>query len=201
MIAINKKHLIAVATLLATVFLTCGCSVRVADLTLVSTKNIDLSNANFDVKRGQRAKGEDCVVLLLGIPLGVPNLEKAIDHALETGKGNVMVDQVTYGNVADFIIAGQSCIDVEGTVLNTGSTGRTPNKAVVKEPISYQEKTPAMNQAPAPYAPATQPVVENSDPNYENNQQVQPSHSGGVDLRHCLSLQSNEAIAKCVRGK
>jgi len=41
------------------------------------------------------------------------------------------------------------------------------------------------------------PVTQtNATPNYENNQQVQFGHSG-VDLTHCLKLQTNEAIARC----
>ncbi len=100
-----------------------GCSTRVADLTLVSTKNIDLSNAQLDVRQGKRVKGEDCAIILLGIlPLGTPSLETAIDRALEKGNGNVMVDQVTYFKWAYFILATQSCIEVEGTVLAVAAT-------------------------------------------------------------------------------
>ena len=88
-----------------------GCSVRVADLTLVSTKNVDLSAARLDVREGRRVEGEDCVFFLFGLP----NLEDAIDEALEKGNGNIMVDQVSYQK-ARFLF---SCIEVEGTVLNT----------------------------------------------------------------------------------
>jgi len=81
---------------LLVLFFGTGCTVRVADLTLVSTKNIDLSNAHLDARRGVRVTGSDCVFWILGlIPLGVPNLETAIDDALVKGGGNVMVDQVT----------------------------------------------------------------------------------------------------------
>lgn len=191
----NKKpRLMTIAALLVAVFITSGCSVRVADLTLVSTKNIDLSDANFDAKKGQRAKGEDCVVHLLGIPLGVPNLEKAVDKALETGRGNVMVDQVTYANAVNFIIAGQSCIEVEGTVLHTATTGTTPNKPAIKAPVSYYQQVPAPQYQPVP---AAQPVVENTTPSY----QEPPHEQSEKDLRGCLSLVGNEAITKCIRRK
>jgi adhesin HecA-like repeat protein len=99
------------------------CSARIADLTLVSTKNIDLSPAQLDVRRGVRATGQDCVYAPLGlIPLGVPNLETAVDRALEKGGGNVMVDQVTYQRGIYFVVASQMCIIAEGTVLNTATT-------------------------------------------------------------------------------
>lgn len=99
-----------------------GCTTRVADLTLVSTKNIDLSKATLDIRKGRRVKGEDCTIALLGLfPLGIPNLENAMDDALEKGRGNVMVDQVTYLSGAYFVLASQSCVRVEGTVLNVRS--------------------------------------------------------------------------------
>ena len=96
-----------------------GCTFRVADLTLVSTKNVDLNNTSLDARKGTREKGEHCAFALLGlIPLGIPNLEEAVDEALEKGKGNIMVDQVTYSTGAYYILLSQSCIEVEGTVLN-----------------------------------------------------------------------------------
>ncbi len=93
------------AALLAT-----GCAIRVADLTLISTKNIDLSDAKIDVRKGVRATGEDC-----GYFFTLPNLENAIDDALQRGHGNIMVDQVTYSRPVPF----GACIEVEGTVINT----------------------------------------------------------------------------------
>lgn len=105
-----------------------GCAARVGDLTLISTKNIDLSDARMNIKEGKRTKGEDCAYALLGlIPLGIPNLERAVDDALEKGNGNVMVDQVTYQNGAYFILASRFCIEVEGTVLNVAEGKTQPH--------------------------------------------------------------------------
>jgi len=115
-----KSHRILLLVLLIVLFLGSGCSTRVADLTLVSTKNIDLSNTTIDLKKGKRTKGEDCVFVFL-FPFGLPNLEEAIDDALEKAHGNVMVDQVSYYKNKSFLI-GQSCIEVEGTVLNIAKT-------------------------------------------------------------------------------
>lgn len=96
-----------------------SCSMRVADLTMVSTKNIDLSDTQLDARKGQRQTGEDCRFNLLGlIPFGLPNMEEAVDKALEKGKGNVMVDEVTEYKIIWVVIGFISCIDVEGTVLN-----------------------------------------------------------------------------------
>ncbi|MCI0563884.1 MAG: hypothetical protein MN733_35875, partial [Nitrososphaera sp.] len=74
------------------------------------------------VKEGKRIEGKDCTYAILGlIPLGIPNLERAVDDALQKGNGNMMVDQVTYQEGAYFILASQSCIRVEGTVLNVAA--------------------------------------------------------------------------------
>jgi hypothetical protein len=100
-----------------------ACTTRVADLTLISTKNIDLSNVSLDLKKGKRVVGEDCVVWPLGIPIRIPTLETAVDHALEQGGGNIMIDQVTYQSAYTWIIASYTCIRTEGTVLDSRGGG------------------------------------------------------------------------------
>ncbi len=106
-----------IGILLAVSCITWGCTTRVADLTIVSTKNLDLADAkSLDAKKGQRFKGEDCVFIFI-IPWGVPNLEKAVDQALQKGNGNVMVDQVSYSKFFSLGLIGQHCLEVEGAVL------------------------------------------------------------------------------------
>ena len=75
-------------------------------------------NTHLDSRQGRRQKGEDCKFSLLGIPFGLPNLEEAVDRALEAGGGNIMVDQVTEFKETWFVVATQECIVVEGTILN-----------------------------------------------------------------------------------
>ena len=96
-----------------------ACETRVGDLTFVSTRNIDLSDAHLDIKTGKRVSGEDCRVNPLGIRLfGLPNLKDAIDEALTVGGGNLMVDQVTRVRGEWWLIATRSCYVIEGTVIN-----------------------------------------------------------------------------------
>ncbi len=123
-----KSHKVSLLVLLIAFFVGSGCSNRIADLTLVSTKNIDLSNASLDLKHGKRTKGEDCKFVFI-VPFGMPSLEEAIDDALEKGRGNIMVDQVSYAVNKSFIV-GQMCIEVEGTVLRTAEkrTSRRQNR-------------------------------------------------------------------------
>jgi hypothetical protein len=99
-----------------------GCSARVADMSIISTKNIDLTQAvNLDVNNAERFSGEDCSFFLLNqYPFAnkLPNLEIAVDEALNRGNGNVMVDGVTEESDVWAIIGNIKCIYAEGTVLN-----------------------------------------------------------------------------------
>ncbi len=92
---------------------------RTGDLTLVSTKNIDLTNTRVDAKNGKRVTGEDCQTNILGIPLGLPTLQTAIDRALEIGGGNIMLDEAAYVKNDSYILFGKHCIIAEGAVINT----------------------------------------------------------------------------------
>lgn len=97
-----------------------GCTTRMGDLTLVSTKNIDLTDARLDARKGRRYKGEDCRFVLFDmIPFGLPNLQTAIDKALQAGNGNVMVDEVTELKETWLVVGHTLCFVAEGTVLNT----------------------------------------------------------------------------------
>lgn len=96
-----------------------GCTYRIGDLTLVSTKNIDITDIGTLKTKGERIEAKDCAYSLLGlIPLGQPTLQEAVDNALEKGHGNMLIDQVTYRTAFYMIIMGQTCIKVEGTVIN-----------------------------------------------------------------------------------
>lgn len=67
-----------------------GCTQRLTDFTIISTKNVTLT-----MVKGERVKGEDCAYLLLGlIPLTgtfQPNLKDAIDRAIQSGKGEFLL--------------------------------------------------------------------------------------------------------------
>jgi hypothetical protein len=95
-----------------------GCVTRIGDLTVASTRNIDLSNAHLNVKEGTREVAEDCRPSFLGFPLGLPSVSDAADKALAKGHGNIMVDEVTRIDSWDALIVGQNCYQVEGTVLS-----------------------------------------------------------------------------------
>jgi hypothetical protein len=114
----NKRLTYRIIAILGLLMLS-SCVTRIADLTLVSTKNIDLSDTQLDARKGQRQTGEDCRFFLLGfIPFGLPDLKEAVDEALEKGKGNIMVDEVTEVKDTWVVLGHIICYKVEGTVLN-----------------------------------------------------------------------------------
>ncbi|MEQ1621319.1 MAG: hypothetical protein ABL919_07910 [Methylococcales bacterium] len=110
----GKLGLILIAGLAIT-----GCSTRVADFTIISSKNLDLSRA-AEFKRGvTRVHGEDKKSIIVFIPTGQPNAKEAMDRAIEQVPGAVgLVDGVVNQN-SWYIpyIYGESSFEVEGTPL------------------------------------------------------------------------------------
>lgn len=104
------------------VLILCGCTTRLGDFTVLSTKNVDVSG----LRSGDRYAGEDCINMLFGmIPMGDVNWKNAMDQALERGKGDVMVDLVlTQKGWAIPYIWGQQCIEIAGTVSQSAAYKR-----------------------------------------------------------------------------
>jgi hypothetical protein len=96
-----------------------GCSQRLLDFTIVSSKNIDLSRvASF--KRGQsRVEGKDIKHIIIFIPTGIPNAKEALDRAIESVPGAIaLVDGVITSHWWYIpYIYGRSWYVVEGTPL------------------------------------------------------------------------------------
>jgi hypothetical protein len=97
-----------------------GCSIRVADMTLMSTRIVALDRVDIDkLPVTRRVVGEDSRWNILGIPLGVPHLKDAVDDALNKGNGDLMTDAVIYQTGWTAIIVGQNSLRVEGDVVKT----------------------------------------------------------------------------------
>lgn len=118
--AISAERLMAGFFLCAGLLVLDGCSLRLGDFTVLSTKNVDVSG----VKQGDRYSGEHCINTVLGFPLGEINWKTAMDQALEKGKGDVMIDAVVTSKYWSVIVYGQTCVIMEGTVSRTASYSR-----------------------------------------------------------------------------
>ena len=116
----HKLKLVMLVILVSAVFLP-GCTRRVLDFTVVSSKNVDLRID--EANKGERTRGIDRVWWFITIPLGSPNLKEATDRAIENaGPGyDALIDGVIYFKQVWYILTGESTFIVEGTPVKTSS--------------------------------------------------------------------------------
>lgn len=107
----NMKKLIAVA--LGAVLLS-GCTVRVADMTVGSTKNYNLNAAKF--VKGKRVTGEDKATIVI-FPLSIPSVKTAMDRAIEQDKCAVGLSDVVIYQLNHAFLFGKFGYRVEGTQI------------------------------------------------------------------------------------
>ncbi|MGL4711810.1 MAG: hypothetical protein ACRCWP_04390 [Shewanella sp.] len=88
-----------------------GCSIRVADMTVGSTKNYNINAAKFE--KGARVTGEDVYPVIL-FPLGIPNVKTAMDRAIEQHKCAVGLTNVVVTQLNHSFIIGSIGFRVEG---------------------------------------------------------------------------------------
>ena len=101
-------------------FLISGCSLRLADFSVISTKNVNLDKVDLDaMPQTKGVRGVDSNFMFLFIPFGFPHIENAIDEALEKGGGDVMIDTVLYSKGWSILLIGQNTLEVKGTVVKT----------------------------------------------------------------------------------
>jgi len=91
-----------------------GCSSRIADLTVASSKNVNLNSSGLVT--GARIKDDDTVPIIL-FPLGKPEIKEAVDNAIEQNKcavglTNVVIDQTFFSFIVGFI-----AYEVEGNLI------------------------------------------------------------------------------------
>ncbi|WP_312963911.1 hypothetical protein [Stutzerimonas nitrititolerans] len=102
-----------------------GCTVRVADMTVGSTKNYNLNAAKF--VKGPRVIGEDSYPVIL-VPLGIPNMKTAIDKAIEKDKCAVGLSDLVISQLNHSFLFGKIGMRAEGNLIidasQPGCTGR-----------------------------------------------------------------------------
>ena len=82
-------------TLMLLIPLVSGCTQRMIDFTVISSKNMQLQFPSEAT--GPRVEGQDMVLFVI-IPFGTPNLKEAVDRAIEqAGPGyDALIDGVIY---------------------------------------------------------------------------------------------------------
>lgn len=113
----NKK-ILACIFLLIPITLS-GCATRIGDATILTNKNISLNELDLDSLHPVRGvTGTDPHFVFLFIPFGYPQIQDALDDALEKGGGDLMIDAVVHRTHWWFIV-GQNSLEVKGTVVRT----------------------------------------------------------------------------------
>lgn len=91
-----------------------GCTVRVADLTVGSTKNFDLNSGQL--VKGQRVTAEDSYPVFI-FPFGIPNVKTAMDRAIETNKCAVGLSDLVVTQLNHSFLIGSIGFRVEGDLI------------------------------------------------------------------------------------
>lgn len=96
-----------------------GCTQRLTDFTVISTKNIDLTRGADFTRTDKRVEGEDTKYIIVIFPTGEPNAKEAIDRAIESTSGTVaLLDGVLESEFFYFpYIGGYATYHVKGTPL------------------------------------------------------------------------------------
>ena len=112
-----------------------GCSRRMMDYTIISSKNMQLQ-IPLDAM-GERVEGKDEVWVVI-IPFGTPNIKEAVDRAIESaGPGyDALIDGVLYETFSYYVLAAKIGYRVEGTPIRTSlltfeSKGEYRNRPVI----------------------------------------------------------------------
>ena len=114
--------------ILLTALLFSGCSTRYGNLTVASTKNINVNMQEYELAE-EGVTGTSMKPIIIFIPLGMPTIEDAIDNALEAGEGELMQNVVIYYKWFWIpYIYGQSKFEAKGDVyrLKKSAPSATP---------------------------------------------------------------------------
>ena len=100
------------------IFMLVGCTRRMIDFTIISSKNIDLSRAAEFTRGRERVMGRDTAYIIVFVPTGTPHVKEALDRAIEKVPGAVaLVDGVVLSRSWYALVVGANSFIVEGTPL------------------------------------------------------------------------------------
>lgn len=103
-----------VLTVIAAAAIMSGCTVRVADMTVASTKNYNINSSKF--VKGARVIGEDNYPVII-FPTGIPNMKTAMDHAIQKDECAVGLTDVVMSQLNHSFLFGMIGFRVEGDLI------------------------------------------------------------------------------------
>lgn len=119
-------------SLIATVVVLCftlvvfsGCTTRIGDFTLMSTKNVVIGEKY--VKVAENVEADDLAWWILFIPTGFPNFKTAVDNLLEQNKGELATNTVLSSYSLWLLLVNQVGYKIKGDVWKRASVGDLQN--------------------------------------------------------------------------
>jgi hypothetical protein len=145
----QKRAFVIAATIAIILVMTlCGCTTRMIDFTVLSSKNTEMRVP--DAAKGERVRGMDSVPVIF-VPIGMPSIKEAVDRAIEkAGPGyDALIDGVLYYKNLSFIF-GTVQYTVEGTPIksqqiNVSQEAGSADILASSKPILYHSKTGKSN--------------------------------------------------------
>ncbi|MDR2845348.1 MAG: hypothetical protein LBV28_04555 [Puniceicoccales bacterium] len=152
--------------ILAGVLLLSGCTTRIGDFSIISTKNMDLNNPyGFAAETNRLVEGEDVQHYILFIPTQAEaNLKEAVDRAIERQSGCVGLSNAVVYVRSFWFLYGQYAIVVKGDPIFSKAPVNTRPADQVLVPQSsvhpqyVQPVVPVQPQYAQPVAPVAAPV-------------------------------------------
>ncbi len=131
-----KPNLKVLVSALAFTLLLTGCSRRLIDYTVISSKNVRLDLP--DGASGPRAEGKHSCPIIIFIPVCRANVKEATDRAIESAGSqyDALIDGVVSSYFYYFIF-GVSGVKVEGTPIDTKRLASLPAGELDGRPILY----------------------------------------------------------------
>lgn len=83
-----------------------GCTIRVADMTVASSKNYNINAGKFT--KGVRVIGEDRYPVVI-IPFGLPNIKTAMDNAIQKDRCAVGLSDVVMSQLSVLLAQPVTC--------------------------------------------------------------------------------------------
>lgn len=107
-----------------------GCTTRIGDFTLMSTKNVNISDKYVKVGNFE---SDDLAWMIIVIPTGFPNFKTAVDNILDENGGELLTNAVLSSYQAWFVLAGQYGYKIKGDVWKRASVGDLRNGTEIFE--------------------------------------------------------------------
>ncbi|HVZ37843.1 MAG TPA: hypothetical protein VHI13_01070 [Candidatus Kapabacteria bacterium] len=126
---VSKLPVAILFTTIAIAITAAGCSKRIGDFTMVTTKNYERST---QYKMVGRMEGSDKAMMILFIPTGSPDIKNAVDRAIEAGNGVYLANAVLESTQWYALLVGQFGYTVTGDVYAPVSHGDLENPAIEK---------------------------------------------------------------------